>query len=170
MVGALILVSIFSALNGLMLTAPRMYYAMANDGVFFRRLADVHPRFGTPMMSIIALAVWAAILAASGTFVQLLTYVVFTGWIFYGLGGLAVMVLRRRQPEAFRPFRVPGYPVTPLLFVVSAFMLVLNTLLAQPTRAALGIGAVLLGAPAYYLWRASSMRAPLTPPNALQEN
>ncbi len=112
MVGGLILVSIFSALNGLMLTAPRMYYAMANDGVFFRRLADVDPRFGTPMMSIVALAIWAALLAVSGTFVQLLTYVETTGWIFYGLGGLAVLVLRRRQPGELRPFRrSPAYPV-----------------------------------------------------------
>jgi basic amino acid/polyamine antiporter, APA family len=170
MVGALILVSIFSATNGLMLTAPRMYYAMAGDGVFFRRLAEVHPRFGTPMMSIAALATWAALLAVSGTFTQLLTYVVFTGWIFYGLGGLAVIVLRRRQPHAIRPFYVPGYPATPVLFVASALLLVLNTMLAQPARSALGVGAVLLGAPAYYLWRTRSPRAPVVPTPALRED
>lgn len=153
LVGALILVSIFSATNGLMMTAPRMYYAMARDRVFFRRLAEVDARFQTPAMSIAAIAVWSAVLAVTGTFAQLLTYVVFTGWIFYGLGGLAVIVLRRRAPDEHRPFRVPGYPLTPLLFVASALALVVSTVIGQPGRAAVGIGAVLLGVPAYYLWR-----------------
>ena len=98
-VGALILVSIFSATNGLLLTTPRMYFAMARDGVFFQRLAAVHPRFGTPAFAIVAIAVWAALLAATGTFEQLLTYVVFTGWVFYGLGALSIFVYRRRRPE-----------------------------------------------------------------------
>ncbi|MEP7001243.1 MAG: amino acid permease [bacterium] len=163
LVGALILVSIFSATNGLMLTAPRMYYAMARDGVFFKRLADVHPRFGTPATAILAIGAWAAVLAVSGTFEQLLTYVVFTGWIFYGLGGLAVMMLRRKEPLTPRPFRVPGYPVTPLLFVASAALLVGNTLVAQPNRAAAGIAVMLAGTPAFYLWRARSRRAAAPP-------
>ncbi|HXT49385.1 MAG TPA: amino acid permease, partial [Gemmatimonadaceae bacterium] len=153
-VGALILVSIFSAANGLILTAPRVYFAMARDGVFFRRLAVVSPRFGTPAFAIIATALWAAVLAVSGTFEQLLTFVVFTGWIFYALGALSVFVYRRRLPNAHRPFRVPGYPVTPLLFVLSALGLVLNTVVTQPLRAATGIGVVLLGTPAFFIWRA----------------
>jgi len=152
-VGSLILVSIFSAANGLMLTASRLYYAMARDGVFFQRLALVSPRFGTPAFAITAIAVWSAILAASGTFEQLLTYVVFTGWIFYGLGGLSVFVYRRTQPNAARPFRVPGYPVTPALFVASAALLVFDTLRTQPMRALIGVGTVLVGTPAFYLWR-----------------
>jgi APA family basic amino acid/polyamine antiporter len=166
LVGTLILVSIFSATNGLVLTAPRMYYAMARDGVFFKRLAAVHPRFGTPAVAILAIGGWAAVLAVSGTFEQLLTYVVFTGWIFYGLGGLAVMALRRKEPNTPRPFRVPGYPVTPLLFVASAALLVGNTLVAQPSRAAAGIAVVLIGTPAFYLWRAKSRRlaAPTSTP------
>ena len=159
LVGALILVSVFSAANGLMLTAPRMYYAMARDGLFFRRLAIIDTRFATPATAIVAVSVWAALLAASGTFEQLLTAVVFTGWIFYGLGGLAVMRLRRLEPSAPRPFRVPGYPITPLLFVASAAVLVGNTLIAQPERAAAGLGVVLLGTPAFYRWRAKSRRA-----------
>ena len=166
LIGALILVSIFSATNGLMLTAPRMYYAMARDGVFFKRLAVVDPRFGTPAIAIIAVAVWAGVLAVSGTFEQLLTYVVFTGWIFYGLGGLAVMQLRRTEPNAVRPFRVPGYPVTPLLFVASAALLVGNTVVAQPDRAAAGIVAMLVGTPAFYLWRARSRRAAVVLPTS----
>jgi basic amino acid/polyamine antiporter, APA family len=157
-VGALILVSIFSAANGLILTAPRLYFAMARDGVFFKRLALVNPRFGTPAFAITATAVWGAVLAASGTFEQLLTFVVFTGWIFYGLGALSVFVYRKQQPDAPRPFRVPGYPVTPLLFVLSAAGLVLNTMITQPVRAAAGLGVVLLGTPAFFVWRARSRR------------
>jgi APA family basic amino acid/polyamine antiporter len=164
-VGALILISIFSAANGIMLTAPRMYFAMARDGVFFERLAIVHPKLGTPAFAITAIAIWSALLASTGTFEQLLTYVVFTGWIFYGLGAMSVFVYRRREPNAVRPYRVPGYPVTPILFVASAAALVLNTLLTQPTRAAAGVIAVLLGTPAFYAWRARSRRGvrPLPP-------
>ncbi|MEP6491349.1 MAG: amino acid permease [bacterium] len=161
---ALVLVSIFSAANGVMLTAPRLYYSMARDGVFFARLARVNARFGTPVAAIILLAIWSALLAASGTFEQLLTYVVFTGWIFYGLGALSVFALRRKHPEAPRPFRTPGYPLTPLLFVVSAAALVLNTLREQPERAFVGLGVVLLGTPAFYFWRARTQRAAPTAP------
>lgn len=158
LVSLLILVSIFSALNGLLLTAPRLYYAMARDGVFFQRLASIHPRFGTPAFAIAAVACWAALLAATGTFVQLLTYVVFAGWIFYALGALSIFVFRRRDPAAVRPYRVPGYPVTPALFVAAAGLLVLNTILTQPVRAAVGLSAVALGAPAFLVWRASGRR------------
>ena len=153
-VGALILVSILSATNGLLLTSPRMYFAMARDGVFFQKLAAVDPRFGTPAVAIVATSVWAALLAATGTFQQLLTYVVFTGWVFYGLGGLSIFAYRRRRPDAPRPFRVPGYPLTPLLFVASAALLVANTIATQPGRAAAGIAVVLIGTPAFYVWRA----------------
>ena len=157
-VAALILVSIFSALNGMVLTAPRMYFAMARDGLFFERMGGVHARFGTPAFAIITFAAWGALLAASGTFEQLLTYAVFTGWIFYALGALAVFVFRRREPNAARPFRVPGYPVTPVLFVAAAGLLVANTVATQSGRAAIGLGVVALGAPAYYAWRARRAR------------
>ena len=102
----------------------------------------------------------------SGTFEQLLTYVVFAGWIFYGLGAMAVFVYRRRQPDTVRPFRTPGYPVTPLLFVASAAALVLSTLVAQPVRGAVGLAAVLIGTPAFYLWRARR-RSATAPPGSI---
>lgn len=153
LIAVAILVSMFSAANGITLTAPRVYFAMANDGIFFRKLAEVHPRFGTPAFAIVASSAWAMLLAATGTFEQLLTYVVFAGWIFYALGAMSIFVYRRRRPDAPRPFRVPGYPWTPLLFVAAAAAIVLNTLFAQPERALLGIGVVLLGTPAFYLWR-----------------
>ncbi|HEY3930553.1 MAG TPA: amino acid permease [Candidatus Koribacter sp.] len=154
-----ILVSMFSAANGLILTSPRVYYAMANDGVFFRKLAEVHPRYKTPAFAVIAGCAWSVVLAVSGTFEQLLTYVVFTGWIFYALGAAAVFVYRRREPNTPRPYRVPGYPVTPLLFVVAAGALVINTIVAQPGRALVGLGLVLAGAPVYLIWSTRSARA-----------
>jgi APA family basic amino acid/polyamine antiporter len=152
-IAAVILVSMFSAANGLTLTAPRLYYAMARDRVFFAKLAEVHPRFGTPALAIVVSSVWAMLLAITGTFERLLTYVIFAGWIFYVLGGLAIFAYRRRQPDMPRPFRTPGYPVTPVLFVASAVAIVLNTIVSQPGRAAVGIGLVLLGVPAFYVWR-----------------
>ncbi len=99
------------------------------------------------------------VLAATGTFEQLLTYVVFAGWIFYALGALSLFTYRRRRPEAVRPFRVPGYPVTPILFVAAAVAIVGNTLVTQPTRAAVGLGVVLIGAPFFFVWRARAERA-----------
>jgi basic amino acid/polyamine antiporter, APA family len=153
LVALAILVSIFSATNGLTITAPRVYYAMARDGLFFRVLGQVHPRFGTPAISIVVGTAWAMVLAMSGTFEQLLTYVVFVGWIFYALGGACVFVLRSTQPDAVRPFRVPGYPWTPLLFIIAAAALVANTIATQPGRAAIGIGVVLIGLPVYVVWR-----------------
>ena len=154
LVAVVILVSMFSATNGLALTSPRLYFAMARDGLFFRRLAEVHPRVGTPAFAIVASSAWAAVLAATGTFEQLLTYVIFAGWIFYALGALAVFVFRRRDPDRVRPFRVPGYPLTPLLFVAAAGAIVVNTLVTQPRQSLLGLGMVLLGTPAYFVWRA----------------
>ena len=153
LVALMILISIFSATNGTVLTLPRAFFAMARDGIFFRQLAQVHPRFGTPAVAIVASSAWAMLLAVTGTFEQLLTYVVFVGWIFYALGALSLFRYRRRDPDAPRPFRVPGYPVTPLLFVASAAAIVLNTIVAQPGRAAIGLGVVLLGSPVYLVWR-----------------
>jgi APA family basic amino acid/polyamine antiporter len=153
LVALAILISIFSAANGVALTAPRVYYAMARDGLFFHRLAEVHPRFHTPAFAVLACSVWAAALAVTGTFEQLFTYVVFSGWIFYALGAASIFIYRRRSPEIASPYRVPGYPWTPLLFILAAAALVINTIATQPVRAAVGLGIVLLGAPAYLIWR-----------------
>src|SRR2546421_755049 len=155
LVAAAILISIFSATNGLTLTAPRVYYAMARDGVFFHQLAKIHPRFRTPAFAVLAGSAWAIVLAATGTFEQLLTYVVFTGWLFYALGAASIFVYRRRLPKSKLSYRVAGYPWTPLLFIAAAVALVLNTIVAQTGRAAIGLGIVLLGAPAYLVWKRS---------------
>jgi len=153
LVAAAILISMFSAANSIMLNAPRVYYAMARDGLFFNSLSRVHFKFGTPALAICVAAVWSAALAASGTYEQLLTYVVFIGWIFYALAAASVFVYRKRFPDIGRPYRVPGYPFTPAAFVVAALALVTNTIATQPMRAAIGLGIVFLGAPAYMFWR-----------------
>ena len=147
-----VLVSIVSAAHGLTLTASRVFHTMAADGVFFAKLGEVHPRFGTPAVSIVALSVWGAVLALSGTFNTLLTYVVFVSWIFYGLGGVCLIVFRLREPDLPRPMKVPGYPITPILFVLSAAVIVINAMIDNPQRAAIGIGATLSGVPIYMVW------------------
>ena len=152
-IAAAIIVSMYSAAHSTVITVPRVYFAMARDGLFFRRLTEVHPRFGTPAIAIVTSCVWAIVLALSGTFEQLLTYVVFIGWIFYALGAAAVIALRIKKPDAKRPFRVPLYPFTPLLFVLAGTVIVLNTIVTQPVQSAIGIAVVLAGAPAYLIWR-----------------
>lgn len=148
-----IIISMLTAAQALSMMSARVYFAMANDGVFFRRMGNVHPRFGTPAFALLAAGVWSAILAASGTFEVLLQYVVFVGWLFYGLGGLALLALRRSRPEAVRPFRVPGYPMTPILFVVSALAIVVNTVVQSPEKGLIGLGATAASVPIYLMWR-----------------
>jgi APA family basic amino acid/polyamine antiporter len=155
-----ICISIFSAANSNVLTAPRVYYAMADDGLFFRRLAEVHPRFGTPAFAIIAGSLWSAVLAMLGTFSELLTYVVFSGWIFYALAAASIFVYRKRMRNTTGVYRVPGYPVTPLLFILAAIIVVINTLVdnikRSPRNTMLALGVIVLGIPAYYIWRSRS--------------
>jgi APA family basic amino acid/polyamine antiporter len=153
LVALAILIAMFSSANATVLTATRVYYAMARDGMFFRRMAAVHPTLKTPAFAIVASCGWAAVLAASGTFEQLLTYVIFVGWGFYAIGAAAIFAFRRREPDAARPFRVPGYPWTPWLFVAVSAAIVANTVWLEPGRAAVGAGLVALGVPVYWFWK-----------------
>jgi basic amino acid/polyamine antiporter, APA family len=148
-----ILVSVFSAINSVSLTAPRVFYAMAADKLFFRKLAEVHPKFHTPAFAIVALGLWSAVLSLMGQFQELINYTMFVAWIFYGLGAAAVFAYRRKFPDLARPYLVPAYPWTPLIFVVAATALVLNVIVATPRNASIGLGIVALGVPAYLLWR-----------------
>lgn len=160
LIALVICISVFSAANSNVLTAPRVFYAMASDGLFFKRLAEVHPRFGTPATAIIAGSLWSVLLALAGTFTELLTLVVFSGWIFYALGAASLFVFRKQQPAAVRSYSVPGYPFTPLLFIIAAAVLVINTLIDQfsdnPLRTLLALSVIVLGVPAYFVWRARS--------------
>jgi APA family basic amino acid/polyamine antiporter len=154
-----ILVSTFSAANSVILTAPRVFYAMANDNLFFKKLAEVHPRFQTPAWAIVALGVWSALLACFGKFAELIGGVIFVGWIFYGLGAAAIFPLRRAGKGLAIPYRVPGYPWTPLLFVLAAAAIVGNAIyqaVQDPSKfvnLAIAIALFALGVPAYYFWR-----------------
>jgi APA family basic amino acid/polyamine antiporter len=152
-VSALILCSIFGSLNGNILGGARVYFAMARDGVFLASVARVHRRFETPAVAILIQGVWAIVLAASGSFKQLYTYVIFTGWIFYGAAVLAVLVTRRRQPALQRPYRVWGYPVLPIAFALAALVIVVNTLVRSPRESVLGLALVVAGVPVYLAWR-----------------
>jgi APA family basic amino acid/polyamine antiporter len=157
-----ILISTFSAANSVILTAPRVFYAMANDNLFFKKLAEVHPRFNTPAAAIVGLGVWSAVLVCAGelgTFKALIEGVVFIGWIFYGLGGAAIFPIRRASAGQPVPYRVPGYPWTPILFVLAAAAIVGNAVYAafhdpvQFRNLKFAILLLLLGLPAYFFWR-----------------
>jgi APA family basic amino acid/polyamine antiporter len=146
------MISIFAALNGSILTGSRVPYAMAVDGFFFKPMAKVNPAHHTPGISILALSAWSAILVLSGRYDQLFTYVIFASWILYGMTTAAVLVLRRKRPDMPRPYRTFGYPVIPIVFVMSALGLVISTLFNSPRESLLGLALVLIGLPFYYYW------------------
>src|SRR6266851_5418866 len=162
-----ILISTFSAANSVILTAPRVFYAMANDNLFFKKLAEVHPRFRTPANAVIALGVWSAVLAGAGKFAELIGGVIFIGWIFYGLGAAAIFPIRRATQGKPIPYRVPGYPWTPLVFVLAAAAIVANAIYlafhdpAQFIHLKIAIILFMLGLPAYLFWRRRSSASPL---------
>ena len=146
------MISIFAALNGSILSGSRVPYAMALDGLFFRPVAEVHPQYHTPGVSILALSAWSAILVFSGRYEDLFTYVIFASWILYGMTAAAVLVLRVKRPEMPRPYRTFGYPLVPIVFVLSALGLVISTLFNSPRESILGLTLVIAGLPFYYYW------------------
>jgi APA family basic amino acid/polyamine antiporter len=152
-VSALILLSILGTLNGCFLTIPRVYFAQAADGLFFRKFAAIHPRFGTPGFAILAQGAWAAVLVLTGSYESLVDYALFGIWVFYGLMIAGVIVLRRKRPELYRPYRMLGYPLTALLFLAVTLWFLSNTLVTRPAPAFAGRGLMLTGVPAYLLWR-----------------
>jgi APA family basic amino acid/polyamine antiporter len=147
------IVSVMGALNGLILSSARVPFAMARDGLFFSRFSAVNSASRVPVWSIIFQAVWSSVLAVSGSYDQLTDYVIFASWIFYGMTTSAVFVLRRKMPEALRPYRTLGYPVIPFVFVLVAVWLVINTLLARPVESATGLALILLGLPVFFYCR-----------------
>jgi APA family basic amino acid/polyamine antiporter len=158
---AAILCSILGAMNSLILAGPRAYYQMAKDRLFFERVSRVHPKWQTPVESLVFQGLWSIFLVLFiGGFSQLFTYVIFGGWIFYGLAVLSVIVLRRKAPNMARPFRVPGYPVVPILFGVVAFAFVVNTLIETPRESGYGLAFIALGIPIYLVQRAMRRRQP----------
>jgi APA family basic amino acid/polyamine antiporter len=150
-VSACIMVSIVGAMNAGVMAGPRVYFAQARDGLFPGAFARIHPQNETPGFSIWGQAVWASILAASGSYELLITYASFASWLFYGLTAIAVILLRNLRPEAPRPFRVWAYPWTPLLFAIVSFAFVLNTVIASPLPSLGGLALITAGIPIF--WR-----------------
>ncbi|MEW5979063.1 MAG: amino acid permease [Acidobacteriota bacterium] len=157
---AAIIVSILGAVNSVILTAPRIYYAMSRDGHFFESMGRVHRRFRTPANAIVIQALWSGVLVVSGTFGQLLTYTVVAMLTFSILTAIGVLLLRHKQPDLPRPYRTPGYPWIPVLFVLSYVVILANTLVGRPREGLIGLGIVILGSPVYFFWR---RKAPLLP-------
>jgi basic amino acid/polyamine antiporter, APA family len=160
----LFVLSALGALNGATLTRARVPFAMARDGLFAARAGLLNPRTRVPVAAVLMQGAWACVLAASGTYDQLTDYVIFASWIFYGLVTSAVIVLRIRAPEIPRPYRTLGYPAVPLVFVIVALWLVVNTLVNRPVESVAGLVLIALGLPVYWYFRlakrsASTLRA-----------
>jgi APA family basic amino acid/polyamine antiporter len=160
LIAVVIAVSVLGTAGIYTLTAPRLYYAMAADGVFFRRLADVHPRFRTPANAILTQSAWAiCLLLFWGTFEDVITYVVFMDWAFFALTAACVLIFRRTRVDAERPYRTLGYPITPIVFIGIAILFVLNTLIERPVHAWAGLIFTVVGVGVYYLFKRSNTRS-----------
>ena len=149
----IILISLIGANNGFILTSARINYAMARDNRFFKQAAIIHPKFQSPANALIIQCIWACILTFSGTFNQLITYIIFASWIFYGMSAGAVIILRKKKPDMERPYQIPFYPWIPIIFILFAIFLTVNTILEAPRDAAIGTGIILGGLPLYYYWK-----------------
>ena len=148
---ALVIFSTFGALNGIILCGPRVYYSMAQDGLLFRWVGDIHPKHRTPYKAIFLQAIWSSVLVATGTYRVLFTRVVYTEWIFFALMAFGLYVLRRK-PDITRSYKIWGYPVVPAIFIVFSLAIVVNQLVSDPRESLFGLAIVLLGLPVYYLW------------------
>jgi APA family basic amino acid/polyamine antiporter len=154
LVSALVMISAFGALNGIVLAGPRVYYQMAQDGLLFPWVAAVQPTYRTPGRAIALQALWAMVLALTGTYRELFTRVIYTEWIFFALLAIGVVLLRRRPAYAPR-WRMPGVPVIPLVFALVSFAIVVNQVRVDPWNSLIGLGLVLVGLPIYWIWARS---------------
>jgi APA family basic amino acid/polyamine antiporter len=153
LIAAGIAISTLGFLSQGMLTAPRVYFAMAADGLFFRSVARVSPRTRAPVVAVVLQGVLSLLIALSGTYEQILSYVVAVDWVFFALTGGALFVFRRRAGDGDDGARVPGHPLTTGLFVAAAALIVIATVLDAPLNSAVGLGIMLTGIPVYLLWR-----------------
>ncbi|HEX5413833.1 MAG TPA: amino acid permease [Terriglobia bacterium] len=152
LMAAAIVISTFGCMNGLSLAGARVYYAMAKDRLFFKKVGTVNPKYHTPAVSLIVQAVWASLLTMSGTYSELLDYVIFAVLLFYILTILGLFRLRRTRPDAPRPYRAWGYPVVPVLYILLAVFIEWALLMNRPVRSLEGLGIVAVGIPIYFLW------------------
>ncbi|HEX2091541.1 MAG TPA: amino acid permease [Longimicrobiaceae bacterium] len=152
-VAAMVMLSAFGALNGSTMTGPRIFYAMADDGLFFRPIAAVHPRFQTPFAAIALAAALGIGYVSIRTFEQLADAFILGIWPFYALAVGAVFLLRRRRPDLHRPYRTVGYPLVPLVFLLASVAMLLNAVFEEPGQTLFGFGVILVGIPVYWLWK-----------------
>ena len=148
-----ILLSIIGSLNGAIMTPPRIYFTQARDRLFFSRFGEVHSKFETPAFAIAMQALWATLLTVTGTYERLISLAVFAAWLFYALTAAAVVVLRRKRPDAVRPYRMWGYPFSTVLFVVAALWFVGSMFVQSPGTSLWALAFILSGIPVFYLWR-----------------
>jgi APA family basic amino acid/polyamine antiporter len=153
---AMIALSCFGAMASCTLSGARVYFAMARDGVFFKRMAEVHPRWRTPALSLIGQGVWGAILTVSGKYDQLYTYVMFGMVLSYTMTVVGMFILRWKKPELARPYRCTGYPWLPAVYVLVGGGWTINTIVTRPVEAMWGAAIVLIGVPAYLYWKGRS--------------
>ena len=159
LVAIAIAISIFGTISIYTMSAPRIYFAMANDGLFFPKLAEVHPRFKTPHWAMLFQAGWASILIIFWeTFNDLITYVTVVDIAFMTLGGISLFVFRKKMPAVKRPYRVVAYPVIPLVFILISAAFVVNTLFTETKQAMMGFGVLLVGIPVYYFFKKKTGR------------
>lgn len=147
-----IMISTFGALNGLILSGPRLYYAMARDGLFFKKAGILHARTNVPVFGLVLQGIWSAALATSGTYSQLLEFVVFAALLFYVFTVCSVFIMRKKAPDKERPFKVPFYPLLPALYVISALAVMLGQICMHWDYSGAGLLIILSGLPVYYLW------------------
>ena len=162
-ISALVMVSAFGALNGIILVGPRVYYQMAQDGVLFAWAGQVHPTFQTPARAIVLQAVWSSVLVWTGTYRALFTRVIYTEWIFFALLGVGILMLRRR-PGYHPAWPMPLVPIAPLLFVAASAAIVVNQVAADLRESAIGLALVVSGLPVYWLWTRATRKAALDTP------
>jgi APA family basic amino acid/polyamine antiporter len=159
LLSVLVILSAAGSLTGIILTGPRMYYAMANDGLAPRALTRIHPRFRTPSVAIVAQGIWASALAATGAYRELFTRVIYTEWLFFALMAAGLFVLRRR-PDYQPPYRTWGYPLVPAIFIAASLFIVVHQFTVDAWEALVGLGFVALGVPVYYYLRHAHRRLP----------
>ncbi|MGH7672730.1 MAG: APC family permease [Gemmatimonadales bacterium] len=148
-----IMISTFGCNNGLILSGARVYYAMARDNLFFRKAGDLHPTHRTPALALVVQAVWTSFLALSGTYSDLLNYIIFGAVLFYMLTVVGLFALRVRRPDLPRPVKAPGYPWLPAIYVAATGLICVNLLIQKPLYSWPGLIIMALGVPVYYLWR-----------------
>lgn len=163
-----IMISTFGCNHGLIIAGPRVYYAMARDGLFFKKVGEINNK-GVPGFAIVVQGIWSVLLCLSGTYSDLLDYVIFAVLLFFAVTILAIFILRKKRPEIPRPYKAFGYPVIPALYIIVVVFIMIILLMYKPNYTFPGLGIVILGIPVYYLWKRNSRNNPEVRDNSFEE-